>query len=189
LTRPSIKAKKAVAQAAAFLFGAGIRYVHAVKTWLLLPFLLPSSALAAEGLPFGMLHWKISKAAAIAAFAPLQSPGRATASDPMTDQKSLIVPSYDWKSCNFRIVFYFAEDELDTLFLDAKFGQHGCSEAAMVELAAHYGERSNDTPVLSPEHRVFKTSETKAVYNGLYGGKIFEVTLMRNGGRPLLIAD
>lgn len=164
-----------------------------MKTWplLLLPFLLPSSALAAEGLPFGMdgLYWKISKADAVAAFAPLQTPGRAVVGDPATNQESLVASSYDWHSCNFRVVFYFARDALSSLFLDAKFGQAGCSEAALAELTAHYGEGSNDTPAFSPEHRAFKSSETTATYNGLYGGKIFEVTLMQNGGPPLLIAD
>jgi hypothetical protein len=38
-------------------------------------------------------------------------------------------------------------------------------------------------------HRAFQSPQTKAFYNGFYGGKIFEVTLMEKDGPPLLIAN
>ncbi len=147
-----------------------------------------ASAAPAEQLPFGLdaLSWKMSVADAAAAFPPLRTPGRADSDAPLTDQESRIVSSYAWKSCTFRITFYFAASGLASIFLDRHSADPQCAADALAELVAHYGAapQSGDSVL---DHRGWATAGTQATFNRMAGS--LEISVVQVGGKPPTVYD
>ena len=153
----------------------------------------PAMAQPANTFPFGLenLKWKMSYAEVKARLSASIPETTAFIGTPITDQRQYFWGPIAWKDCRLQIWTYFANDQLDYIYINPVLGpvSETCKTAMQDELVAHFGETARKEFISPHSHKSmgitmnWKTPETILIYGNA------RVNLEEAGAPPLTIYD